>query len=114
MTGLCWCSDFLVNSVCARDLSLLNIVKYDCSVISYTASWQVDSFSIYANYLICAVTVFTVVLNYLLVQFQFQKKSELLSCAATVFYRELILHKYSVEGYVKTKGGLLSAAEGDT
>ena len=25
----CWCSDFLVSSVCARDLSLLNSVKYD-------------------------------------------------------------------------------------
>ena len=25
----CWCSDFLVNSVCARDLSLLNSVKFD-------------------------------------------------------------------------------------
>ena len=25
----CWCSDFLVDSVCARDLSLLNSVKYD-------------------------------------------------------------------------------------
>ena len=25
----CWCSDFPVNSVCARDLSLLNSVKYD-------------------------------------------------------------------------------------
>ena len=28
---------FLVNSVCARDLSLLNTVKNDCSVISFSA-----------------------------------------------------------------------------
>ena len=29
MAVLCWCSDFLVDSVCARDFSLLNSVKYD-------------------------------------------------------------------------------------
>ena len=51
------CSDFLFNSVCARDLSLLNSVKYDFSLISswtdfvcpkcpFSASWQVNSFSI--------------------------------------------------------------------
>ena len=37
MAVLNWCSDFLVNSVCARDLSLLNRVKYDSSLIS---SWS--------------------------------------------------------------------------
>ena len=29
MAVFCWCSDFLVDSVCARFLSLLNSVKYD-------------------------------------------------------------------------------------
>ena len=31
MAVFCWCSDFPVNSVCARDFSLLNSVKYDSS-----------------------------------------------------------------------------------
>ena len=35
---------FLINSVCARDLSLLNSVKYDSSLISFSAPWQVNSF----------------------------------------------------------------------
>ena len=35
---------FLVHPVCARDLSLLNSVKYDCSLISFSASWPVKSF----------------------------------------------------------------------
>ena len=34
MAVFCWCSDFLVNSVCARFLSLLNSIKYDSSLIS--------------------------------------------------------------------------------
>ena len=41
---------FLVNSVCARD--------FDSSLISFSASWPVNSFSRSANYLFCAVTVF--------------------------------------------------------
>ena len=32
-----WCSDFLFYSICARDLSLLNSVKYDSSLVS---SWR--------------------------------------------------------------------------
>ena len=44
MAVFCWCSDFLVNSVCARDLSLLNSVKYDSSLISFSAPWQVNIF----------------------------------------------------------------------
>ena len=55
MAVFCWCSDFLVNSVCARDLSLLNSVKYDSSLISFSAPWQVNSFLISANYLFYAV-----------------------------------------------------------
>ena len=34
MAVVSWCSDFLVSSVCARDLSLLNSVKYDSILIS--------------------------------------------------------------------------------
>ena len=51
------------------------------------------------NYLIYVVIVFNF-LNFLLTQLQFCF-SELFSDAATVFFLpELILHKYSVEGYV--------------
>ena len=49
---------FLVIPVCARDFSLLNRVKFDCSLISFSASWQVNSFLISANYLYYAVAVF--------------------------------------------------------
>ena len=49
---------FLVNPVCARDLCLLNSVKYDSSLISFSASWQVNSFLTCANYLFYGVTVF--------------------------------------------------------
>ena len=41
---LSWCSDFLVNSVCARDLSRPNSVKHDSSLTSFSASWEVNSF----------------------------------------------------------------------
>ena len=37
---------------------LLNTVKYDSSLISFSALWQVNSFLISANYLFYAVTVF--------------------------------------------------------
>ena len=78
---------FLVNPVCARDVCLLNSVKYDSSLISFSASWQVNSFLISANYLFYAVTVFNYYfLNYLLMQLQFRKISELFSYAVTVFF----------------------------
>ena len=35
---------FLVNPICARDLSLLNWVKYGSSLISFNASWPVNIF----------------------------------------------------------------------
>ena len=44
MAVFCWCSDFLVNSVCAREFSLLNSVKCDSSFISFSALWQFNSF----------------------------------------------------------------------
>ena len=47
----------LVKPVNARFLSLLNSVKYDSSLISFSAPWQVNSFLISANYLFYAVTV---------------------------------------------------------
>ena len=49
---------FLVNPVCARDLCLLNSVKYDLFLISFSASWPVHSFFNSANYLFYAVAVF--------------------------------------------------------
>ena len=36
MAVFCWCSDFPVNIVCARDFSLLNSVKYD-SFLDFSA-----------------------------------------------------------------------------
>ena len=48
----------LVNSVCARVLSLLQRVKYDSSLISFSAPWPVNSFLISANYIFYAVAVF--------------------------------------------------------
>ena len=66
------------------NLCLLNRVKYDSSLISFSASWPVNSFLISANYLIHAVTVFNFfrivslcsysfefVPNYLVMQVQF-------------------------------------------
>ena len=96
MAVFCWCCDFLANSVCARDLSLLNSVKYDSSLISFSAPLQVNSFLISANYLFYAVTVFFFFFGYAVTVSNF---SELFSYAATVFFLpELILRKYSVEG----------------
>ena len=42
----CFC---LVKPVKVRFLCLLNSVKYDSSLISFSCTWQVDSFSISAN-----------------------------------------------------------------
>ena len=49
---------YLVHPVNDRVFSLLNSVKYDSSLISFSAPWQVYSTLIYANYLFYAVTVF--------------------------------------------------------
>ena len=48
---------FLFGPVCARDLCLLNSVKDDSTLSSFSASWQVNSF-FSGNYLFSAVTVF--------------------------------------------------------
>ena len=62
------------------DFSLLNSVKYDSSLISFSAPWPVNSFLISANNLFNAFTV--------------SKISEFFNYAATVFFLpELILHK---------------------
>ena len=50
---------FFVDGVLFRCFSLLNSVKYDCSLISFSASWPVNSFLLSANYLFPAVTVFS-------------------------------------------------------
>ena len=63
---------FLVNPVCARDLCLLNSVKYDSSLISFSASWQVNNFLISANYLFYAGTVFIFVFFFCLCSYSFK------------------------------------------
>ena len=75
----------LVKPVNARFLSLLNSVKYDSSLVSFSAPWQVNSFLIPANYLFCAFTVY-IYIYILVMQSQFQKFEELFSYAATVFF----------------------------
>ena len=91
--GVCVCvfvwlvaENCLVHPVNDRAFSLLNSVKYDCSLISFSASWQVDSFEISANYLIYAVTVFNFfeLFTYAVTVSIF---SEIFSYAATVFFR---------------------------
>ena len=94
----------LVKPVNARFFCLLNSVKYDSSLFSFSAPWQVNSFFISANYLFYAVTVFSFFLKkkiFLALQFQFRIFQNYFSYAATVFFLpEFILHMYSVEGYV--------------
>ena len=62
---------FLVNPICARDVSLQNRVKYGASLISFSASWPVNSFLMSVNYL----------------------------CYAATFLPEFFKHNSSVEGY---------------
>ena len=84
MAVFCWCSDFLVNSVCTLDLSLLNSVKYDSSLIFFSAPWQVNIFLnlriIYSMQL--QFLFFSIVFGYAVTVSRF---SELFSYAATVF-----------------------------
>ena len=78
---------FLVNPVCAGDLCLLTSVKYDSSLISFSASWQVKSFLISANYLFYAVTVFNFLFFELFIYaVTVLNFSEVFSCAATEFF----------------------------
>ena len=86
----------LVKLVNARFLSLRISVKYDSSLISFGASWQVNSFKISANYFLCSYNFHF--LKKLVMQLQFRIFSEIFSYAATVFFPELVLHKYSVAG----------------
>ena len=71
MAVFCWCSDFLVNFVCARDFSLLNSVKYD-SFLDFSAPWPVNSFFKICEFIFYAVTVFIFCEFFLLMQLQFQ------------------------------------------
>ena len=89
--------------------SLLNSVKYDSSLISFRGPGQVNSFK------------YLRIINSMQLQFSFfdffgyavtvSNFSEIFSYAATVFFSELILHKYSVEGYVRlTRRGNLGTS----
>ena len=107
----CWCSDFLVNSVCARDFSLLNSVKYDSSLISFSAPWQVNSFfNICELFILCSYSL-QFFLIFLIMQLQFRFFQNYLIMQMQFFLPELILHKYSVEGYYskETKPGLTNS-----
>ena len=59
----------LVHPVNHRVFSLLHRFKYDCSLISFSASWLVNSFLISANYFFYAVTSFNYI--FLVMQLQF-------------------------------------------
>ena len=81
---------FLVNPVCARDLCLLSSVKYDSSLISFSASWPVNSFFNFCELIIlCSYSFQSYFLNYLLV-LQFRIFSKLFSYVATVFFARII------------------------
>ena len=78
----------LVEPVNARVLTLLNSVKCDSSLISFSAPWQVNSFLISVNYLFYAVTVcsFFFFFEFFGCAVTVSKFSELFSYAATVFF----------------------------
>ena len=48
----------LVHPVNDRVFSLLSRVKYDCSLISFSASWPVNIFFLISAFFLYAVTVF--------------------------------------------------------
>ena len=96
---------FLVFPVCARDLCSLNSVKYDCSLISFSASWQVNSFK-YLR-IICSMqfSFFFIFLlmqlqfrnfpNYLIMQLQFSPELILCIMHALLEYTSFRFLKYS-------------------
>ena len=67
------------------NLCLLKRVKYDSSLISFSASWPVNSFSISVNDLFYAVTVLFFK-NFFGYAVSVSNFSELFSGAATVFF----------------------------
>ena len=85
----------LVKPVNARVLSLLNSVKYDSSLISFSAPWQVNFFKCLRIVYFYAVTVFIFLL---VMQLQFQNFQNYLVMQLQFFFPKLILHMYSVEG----------------
>ena len=95
----CWCSDFPVNSVCARDLSLLNSVKYN-SFLDFSAPWPVNSFLISANFFfLCSYSFhFFFEFFFCLCSYSFKFFRIIYLCSYSFFLPELILHRYSVEG----------------
>ena len=92
---------FLVNPICARDLSLLSRAKYDSSFISFSASWQVNSFLISAKNLFLCSYSFHFFDFFVLCSYSFEIFRIIWLCSYR-FFPELILHKYSVEGYTPT------------
>ena len=93
----CWCSDFPVNSVCARDFSLLKSVKYD-SFLDLSALWPVTSFFNICELIFLCSYSFHFFDFFLLMRLQFQIFPNYLFMQLQFFLSEFILHKYSVEG----------------
>ena len=75
-----WCMSFFVHGVLclvkpvkARFLSLLNSVKYDSSLISFSAPWQVNSFfNICDFFILCSYSFFFEKKFSLVMQLQFR------------------------------------------
>ena len=90
----------LVHPVNDRVFSMLNRVKYDCSLISFSASWAVNSFFNFCElFNPWSYSLQFHFLKFVVMQLQFLNLPKLLSYAATDFFvPELILHKNSVEG----------------
>ena len=91
----------LVHPVSDRVFKLLNRVKYDSSLISFSAPWHVNSFFlrktfISSNHSFYAVTVF--ILFFCGCAVAVSKCQNNLVMQLRFFLPELILHEYSVEG----------------
>ena len=72
----------LVHPVNARFLRLLNSVKHDCSLISFSASWPVNSFFTFCELInLCSYS-----LHFFGYAVTVSNFSELFSYAATVFF----------------------------
>ena len=84
----------LGNPVNDRLFSLLNSVKYDSSLISFSAFWQVNSFFFLKKkfcelFILCILSFFHVFW--------------ILCLCSYIFWPDSILHKYSVEGYIPNR-----------
>ena len=95
MAVVSWCSDFLVSSVCARDLSLLNSVKYDSIWISVPLGRSTVFY--YLRIIFSMQLRFSF---FLIMQLQFRFFRIIYLCSY-IFLPELVLPKYSVELYLE-------------